>query len=171
MFHQTIEQYLNRHWRAYTVPRAAMFWFGAFGFLQHSIHAFYHTFPNLLSYQRFSHHPNYKILGPFYSWFYLVRPIFWTYITYRMTKWVIAMVLRHYQGKGDLHYFWYYDTLYPDMLHDEEDMRYINFRYTDQKVSPDPLTGYYPFDNLKYGDFLNYKHHERGETGGPLALK
>lgn len=36
-------------------------------------------------------------------------------------------------------------------------MRYINFRYTDQKVVPDPLTGYYPYDNMKYGSFLNKK--------------
>ena len=56
-----------------------------------------------------------------------------------------------------MHYFWYYDTLYPDMLFDEEDMRYINFRYTDAKVAPDPLTAYYPYDHLKYGEFLNKK--------------
>ena len=43
------------------------------------------------------------------------------------------------------------------MFFDEEDMRYINFRYTDAKVAPDPLTGYYPYDNLKYGNFLNKK--------------
>jgi hypothetical protein len=43
------------------------------------------------------------------------------------------------------------------MLFDEDDMRYINFRYTDAKVAPDPLTGYYPYDNLKYGKFLNKK--------------
>jgi hypothetical protein len=43
------------------------------------------------------------------------------------------------------------------MFHDEEDMRYINFRYSDAKVSPDPLTGYYPYDHLKYGKFLDKK--------------
>ena len=43
------------------------------------------------------------------------------------------------------------------MFFDEEDMRYINFRYTDAKVVPDPLTAYYPLDHLKYGDFLNKK--------------
>jgi len=74
-----------------------------------------------------------------------------------MTKLLASMVVRHWQGKDDLHYFWYYDTLYPDMFHDEEDMRYINFRYTDNKVVPDPLTGYYPYDNLKYGKFLDKK--------------
>lgn len=67
------------------------------------------------------------------------------------------MINRRLKGDIDLHYFWYYDTLYPDMLFDEEDMRYINFRYTDQKVTPDPLTGYFPYDNLKYGEFLNKK--------------
>ena len=36
-------------------------------------------------------------------------------------------------------------------------MRYINFRYTDNKVTPDPMTGYYPHDNMRYGNFLNKK--------------
>ena len=47
--------------------------------------------------------------------------------------------------------------MYPDLLHDADDMRYINFRYTDAKVVPDPMTGYYPFDAMRYGDFLNKK--------------
>lgn len=149
--------YLNRHWRAFTVPRVAMFWLGSFGLMQHGLVAFIKTFPNLISYDSFSAHPNYKLLGPIYSWFYLLRPVVWTYVCYRMTKLLGSMILKHYQGKDDLHYFWYYDNNYPDMLHDEEDMRYINFRYTDQKVSPDPLTGYYPYDNLKYGKFLDKK--------------
>ena len=56
-----------------------------------------------------------------------------------------------------MHYTWYYDTLYPDLLHDADDMRYINFRYTDAKVTPEPMTGYYPHDNMRYGKFLNKK--------------
>ena len=68
------------------------------------------------------------------------------------------MTKRHWAGKDDPHYFWYYDTLYPDLLHDADDMRYVNFRYTDNKVTPDPMTGYYPYDNMRYGDFLNKKH-------------
>jgi hypothetical protein len=96
-------------------------------------------------------------MGPVYSWFFLVRPIIWTYVFFRMTKTLISMSLRHFEGKDDLHVFWYSDSNYPDMLHDEEDMRYINFRYTDAKVSPDPITGYYPYDNLKYGKFLDKK--------------
>ena len=67
------------------------------------------------------------------------------------------MIKNHWAGKDELHYFWYYDTLYPDLIFDEDDMRYINFRYTDQKVAPDPLTGYYPYEHLKYGEFLNKK--------------
>ena len=118
---------------------------------------FNQTFPNMVSYKSFSKHPNYKLLGPIYSYFYLVRPFFWTYIFVRMTRFLYFMTKRHLLGKDDLHYFWYYDTLYPDMFHDEEDMRYINFRYTDAKVVPDPLTGYYPIDNMKYGAFLNEK--------------
>ena len=43
------------------------------------------------------------------------------------------------------------------MLHDAEDMRYINFRYTDQQVSPDGMTGWYPYENDRYGGFLNKK--------------
>jgi hypothetical protein len=157
VFHQNIEQYLYRHWRAYTVPRVAAFWFGSFAFMQHALVVFTKTFPNLITYNRFSAHPNYKILGPVYSWFYMGRAIFWSYIFLRMTRFLGHMILRHLDGKDDLHYFWYYDTNYPDMLHDEEDMRYINFRYTDARVVPDPLTAYYPYENLKYGEFLNKK--------------
>ena len=105
----------------------------------------------------FTSHPNYKIMGPLYSWFYMLRPIFWTYITFRMTRFLYYMIDRHWKGGDDQHYFWYYDTLYPDLLHDADDMRYINFRYSDQKVSPEPLTGYYPYQNIRYGDFLNKK--------------
>lgn len=161
IFHETIEMYLYRHWRAFTCPRVAVFWFGSFALMQHGITAFQKTFPNVTAYERFSAHPNYKILGPAYSWFYLLRPLFWTYMTYRMTKFLGFMIKRHWEGKDDLHYWWYYDTLYPDMLHDEEDMRYINFRYTDNKVSPDAMNAYYPYMNVRYGDFLNKKEDTR----------
>jgi len=126
--------------------------------MQHSLVAFAKTFNNMQAYgYRFKNHPNYKLLGPVYGWFYIIRPLFWTYIFYRLTKLEITMITKHYQGKDDLHFYWYYDTNYPDLYHDHEDMRYINFRYTDQKVVPDPLTGYYPYDNMKYGKFLNKK--------------
>ena len=124
--------------------------------------SFLKTFPNLRAYKRFSHHPSYKLLGPIYSGFYLVRPLFWTYVFYRMTKQLYYMVWRHYTGRDDLHYFWYYDTLFPDMIHDADDMRYINFRYTDQKVVPDELTGFYPYDHLKYQGFLDSKRNRIG---------
>ena len=51
--------------------------------------------------------------------------------------------------------------MYPDLLHDADDMRYINFRYTDAKVTPDPMTGYYTNDNMRYGYFLNKKEDNR----------
>ena len=138
VFHDNIEMYLYRHWRAFTCPRVALFWFGSFSLMQHGIITFQKTFPNVTSYKGgFTAHPNYKLLGPVYSWFYLARPIFWTYICARMTRFLYYMIARHWAGKDDQHYFWYYDTLYPDLLHDSDDMRYINFRYTDQKVSPE----------------------------------
>lgn len=152
--------YLNRQWRAFTVPRVAMFWLGSFAFMQHGLVAFHKTFPNLSSYDKFSHHPNYKLMGPVYAWFYAVRPAFWIYICYRMTKLLVAMVDKHLKGQDDLHFTWFYDTVYPDMFFDEEDMKPINFRYTDQKVVPDPLTGYYPYDHLKYGKWLNKKEDD-----------
>ena len=139
----------------------ALFAFGSFALMQHGTYMFNNTFPNLLAYKRFSHHPNYKLMGPIYSWFYLVRPIFWSYITYRLTYTTLKMVKRHWEGKDDPHYFWYYDTLYPDLLHDADDMRYINFRYTDNKVTPEPMTGYYPHDNMRYGGWLSKKEDNR----------
>ena len=161
IFHENFEMYLYRQWRAFTCPRVALFWVGSFALMQHGVIAFNKTFPNLSSYQKFSHHPNYKVMGAFYSYFYLVRPLFWTYVFYRMTLFQYAMIKRHWAGRDDQHYFLYYDTLYPDLLHDADDMRYINFRYTDQKVSPDALTGYYPYANIRYGGFLNEKKDNR----------
>ena len=160
VFHENIEMYLYRHWRAYTCPRVAVFWIGSVALMQHGFVAFDQTFPNITAYKRFKEHPNYRVLGAGYSWFYLLRPVFWTYVCFRMTRFLYNMIKRHWEGKDDQHYFWYYDTLYPDLLHDEEDMRYINFRYTDQKVSPDGMTGYYPYAHQKYDKFL----HEKTDT-------
>ena len=150
--------YLYRHWRAFTCPRMAVFVLGSYALMHHGIFKFTHTFPNVNSYKRFWHHPNYKLLGPIYSWFYLVRPIFWTYIFARLSFTLGVMVKRHWKGEDDPHYYQYYDTLYPDLLHDSDDMRYLNFRYTDNKVTPEPMTGYYPHDNMRYGSFLNKKY-------------
>ena len=83
-------------------------------------------------------------------------------MTFRMTRFMYGMVKRHWEGKDDQHYFWYYDTLYPDLMNDEDDMRYIGFRYTDQKVSPDGLTGYYPHAHQRYDHFLNDKKDTTG---------
>ena len=153
-FHENIEMYIYRHWRAYTVPRVAAWWFISYSFMLHGTTAFLKTFNNLQNYKSFSAHPNYKLLGPFWSYFYAIRPFFWTWVSFKMTRFLYFMVLRHWEGLDDKHYFWYYDTLYPDLIHDEEDMRYINFRYSDQKVVPDPLTAYYPYEQLKYRGFL-----------------
>ena len=60
--------------------------------MQHALVAFYKTFPNIQAYERFSHHPNYKLMGPIYAWFYMVRPAFWIYICYRMTRLLVAMI-------------------------------------------------------------------------------
>lgn len=43
-------------------------------------------------------------------------------------------------------------------------MRYINFRYTDAKVTPEPMTGYYPHDNMRYGSFINKKEDNTFNT-------
>ena len=40
VFHETIEMYLYRHWRAFTCPRVAVFWLGSFALMQHGLHAF-----------------------------------------------------------------------------------------------------------------------------------
>ena len=161
IFHSNVEQYLYRHWRAFTVPRMALFTWCSFSLMQHGVYVFQQTFPNLLAYKSFSAHPNYKLMGPLYSWFYLLRPVMWTYVFARLTRATWHMTTRHWEGKDDPHYFWYYDTLYPDLLHDADDMRYINFRYTDNKVTPEPMTGYYPHDNMRYGGWLSKKEDNR----------
>ena len=54
VFHETIEMYLYRHWRAYTCPRVAVFWVSSFALMQHGCIAFHQTFPNLQAYNKFS---------------------------------------------------------------------------------------------------------------------
>mmetsp|Transcript_32622 Transcript_32622/g.31997 ORF Transcript_32622/g.31997 Transcript_32622/m.31997 type:complete len:82 (+) Transcript_32622:392-637(+) len=75
----------------------------------------------------------------------------------RMTRFYWGMLRRWYNDKGDPHYFWYYDNLYPDFIVDPDDNRYINFPYHDQPVAPDELIAYYPFENLKYQKFIDSK--------------
>ena len=75
-----------------------------------------------------------------------------------MTKFLGSLTMAWARGETDLHYSWYYDNLYPDMLYDPDDNRYIDFRYTDQAVSPEVMTGYYPYDHLKYGKWLGQKN-------------
>ena len=139
------------------MPRMAMFAFGSYALMQHGVYKFLHTFPNLLAYKSFHQHPNFKLMGPLYSYFYLLRPIVWTYVFYRLSRATWVMTKRHWEGKDDQHYTWFYDTAYPDLLHDAEDMRYINFRYSDAKVTPEPMTGYYPYADMRYSKFLNKK--------------
>lgn len=157
VFHETIEMYLNRQWRAFTVPRFGIFVFGSYVYMIHGMVIFKYTFPNLSAYRSFSAHPNYKMLGPVHSYFYLLRPVFWTYIFCRMAKTWAGMINNHWNGRDDLHHTWYNDTNYPDLLHDHEDMRYINFRYSDQRVVPDALTGYTGAAADRYDPFLNHK--------------
>ena len=97
------------------------------------------------------------MLGPANTAFFVLSPAFWVYMTFRMTRFQYNMIKRHWSGRDEDHYFWYYDTLYPDLVHDEDDMRYINFRYTDQKLQVEEMTGYYPYDHMRYGDFLHKK--------------
>ena len=100
-FHETMEQYLYRHWRAYTVPRAAAWWIISYSFLLNGTTMFLKTFNNLESYKSFSSHPSYKLLGGFWSYFYAIRPIFWAWVTFKMTRFTYQMTLRHLDGKDD----------------------------------------------------------------------
>ena len=40
VFHETMEMYLYRHWRAFTCPRVAVFWIGSVALMQHSFVSF-----------------------------------------------------------------------------------------------------------------------------------
>ena len=91
VFHDSVEGYLYRHLRAYTVPRAFVFWFGSVVYTVHAMHIFMKTFPNIQHYGKFSNHPNYKLLGPIYANFYRWRPVLWGYVAMRLTRWFYQM--------------------------------------------------------------------------------
>ena len=157
VFHQSIEEYWYRHLRCYTVPRATLPFAGSWIFFFKSLHVFGKVFNNLEAYKGFSHHPNYKLLGPLYSHYYKLMPLVWGYVALRMTRFYYYMVRRWYHDNGDPHYFWYYDNLYPDFITDQDDMRYINFPYADQPVGPEEMSGFFPFEHLKYQEFIDQK--------------
>lgn len=157
-FHENIAEYFNRQWRAFTCPRMALWWFGSFTFFNWTLYSVGNTFYNINQYQKLSDHPNYKALGAFRTNFYLLRPVLAGWACYKMTLGLYSMLYNHYfLGRDDLHYFWYYDSLYPDMYHDADDMRYLNFMYSDNRVSPDAMNGYFPEDDVKYTPWLKKK--------------
>ena len=100
-FHENIEGYLNRQWRAYTVPRAGAWFLMSYAFLYNSTNVFFKTFSNIESYKRLADHPNYKLLGPFWSYYYLVRPIAWAYISFRLARYTYLLTMRHWAGEDD----------------------------------------------------------------------
>ena len=51
-FHENIENYLNRQWRAYTVPRAFVFFSGSYLYFAQSLILFAKTFNNFEAYPR-----------------------------------------------------------------------------------------------------------------------
>ena len=65
-----------------------------------------------------------------------------------------------WNNQTEEHYTWYYDNLYPDFIHDPDENRYINFRYSDSSVSPETMNGYFPWDHLRYSAFLGQKHYD-----------
>ncbi len=75
MFHESIELYINRHWRAFTVPRVGVWWLLSTGLMYHGFVAFNQTFYNIEQ-LGFRKHPNFHLLGTFWSYFYLLRPLF-----------------------------------------------------------------------------------------------
>lgn len=83
-------------------------------------------------------------------------------IFFRMSRFLYSTCKNWYYDQGEDHYFWYYDTLYPDHIYDPEDNRYINFAYSDSPVQPEQLTAYYPYDHLKYHTFLEQKQTHLG---------
>jgi len=40
VFHNTVDMYLYRHWRAYTVPRMGAFAFASYCLMQHGVYKF-----------------------------------------------------------------------------------------------------------------------------------
>ncbi len=143
VFHNSIETYLYRHWRAFTVPRMAVFALGGYTLTMHGIFMFTHTFPNLPSYKNFAHHPNYKLPGTTWSWFYALRPVFWSYITFRLTRAVYFMSTRHWPCLAARPGPWYSDTRSPRLFQHADDTEYADSQYNGQKVDPAPLTGYH----------------------------
>ncbi len=132
VFHESIEDYLVRQFRAYTVPRVGIH------LLLFSIMTWkYYTtlrdmFSNSWKYKSFSANPVYKKLGFSYTFLYVLRPIFMGYLTLRVSKLFYETCKKQWNGEHDfVHQVvqeeWTYDTWFKDA----RDFRMVNFRYSD----------------------------------------
>lgn len=124
----------------------AVWWSLSAGLMMHGFASFNYTFYNIEQ-LGFWKHPNYKMLGSGWAMIYVMRPWFWAYITYRLTRYLLVMIKRHWMGRAEEHYWWWHDTAYPDLMHSKEDMKYLNFKYADTPVKPEHLTDFYKPEN------------------------
>ena len=101
VFHESIEDYLVRQFRAYTVPRV-----GIHLFLFSIMTWKYYTtlrdmFSNSWKYKSFSANPVYKKLGFSYTFLYVLRPIFMGYLTLRVSKLFYETCKKQWNGEHD----------------------------------------------------------------------
>jgi Na+/melibiose symporter-like transporter len=71
-FHENIESYIMRQAKANTTFRIFSHWLFCYLIAKYCAQSFLLYFPELSKYG-FMSHPNYKKMGHFYSWMYLVR--------------------------------------------------------------------------------------------------
>jgi hypothetical protein len=94
-------------------------------------------------YKRFTMHPNFIRLGYFWTGFYLLRPVAFLYLTYRIGVSTAKVCVDQWNGKGHYVYTvvqdeWYYDTWFKD----SRDQRHVNFRYSDHTDTKEGMSAW-----------------------------
>lgn len=167
-FHESYEDYIGRQLRAYTVPRAFLHLLLLTTMTYRYSWIVREKFHDYWKYKSLFMNPTYKKLGLGWTSFYFLRPVFCAYLSYRCLKYTIGIVKKRWNGDKD--YLFevfqdeiYYDTWYKDM----NDMKMINFRYSDH-IDPNYQWSAFNPDHFKAdADYYKalYSFFKKGEDG------
>ena len=134
IFHQNMEDYLERQLRTYTLPRGILHTTCLLTFALKYYFIVQDKFSDNWRYKTIFHNPVYKKLGFGWTAIYYLRPLFFAYLTGRAA--IYTYNLGKKRWNGDLHFIYeiiqdqnYYDTWYKDIM----DYKMVNFRYSDHR--------------------------------------
>ncbi len=166
LFHQSLEDYLERQLRMYTLPRATI----TLSLLSLMTLRYYQrlvsTFSNFWKYKSLKRNPIYVKLGPIMTSLYVLRPIVCAYLALRVFKlWLNLAQLRWEGVKHETFEIAQEENTYDTWFKDMRDLRMVNFRYSDHNDTKAKWSAYNPDAFKADADYYKglYNFFRKGE--------